>query len=165
MRRRINASRSGGGRVVQRMTRRGAIVTALGAGTGLLLGLGGAPAGPVEASAEIARFSGGLIGRPGSITIDLPAIAENGNSVPLSVAVDSPMTIADHVTEVLLIADRNPRPVIATFRFTPLMGRAEASTRIRLAATQNVIVLAKTNRGELFADQKSVKVTIGGCGG
>jgi sulfur-oxidizing protein SoxY len=75
------------------------------------------------------------------------------------------MSAEDHVTEVLLVAERNPRPIIATFHFTPLMGRAEASTRIRLAATQNVIVLAKTSRGELLVDQRPVKVTIGGCGG
>jgi sulfur-oxidizing protein SoxY len=75
------------------------------------------------------------------------------------------MTVEDHVTEVRLIADRNPRPVIATFHFTPAMGRAEAATRIRLAATQNVVVLAKTSRGEVLSDRRQIKVTIGGCGG
>ena len=79
--------------------------------------------------------------------------------------IDSPMAAEDHVTEVRVIADRNPRPVIATFHFTALTGRAEASTRIRLAATQNVIVLAKTSRGELLSDRRQIKVTIGGCGG
>ena len=85
--------------------------------------------------------------------------------MPLSVAVDSPMTAESHVTDVLLVADGNPRPGIATFRFTPMSGRAEAATRIRLAATQNVIVIAKMSDGTLYADQKEVKVTIGGCGG
>src|SRR5262245_3760616 len=166
MRRRIAMSSRGrsAGRA-QTMTRRDALVTALGAGIGTLLGLRGASADPSQASAEIAKFSSGRAATAGRITIDLPVIAENGNSVPLSVIVDSPMTDDDHVTEVLLIAERNPRPVIATFHFTPMMGRAEASTRIRLAATQTITVLAKTSRGGLLVDQRPVKVTIGGCGG
>jgi sulfur-oxidizing protein SoxY len=147
------------------MTRRGALATAVMAGTAMLVGVRSALADLAEATAEIETFSAGRKALPGRITIGLPEIAENGNSVPLSVVVDSPMTTEDHVTEVLLIAERNPRPVIATFRFTPMMGRAQASTRIRLAATQNVTVLAKTSRGGLLIGQRSVKVTIGGCGG
>ena len=165
MRRTITPSRRRSSTATKTMTRRDTIVTALGASTGLVLGLHSAPADPEGASVEIAKFSRGMNGRSGGITIDLPAIAENGNSVPLALVIDSPMTVEDHVTDVLLIAERNPRPVIATFHFTPLMGRAEASTRIRLAATQNVTVLAKTSRGELLVDQRPVKVTIGGCGG
>ena len=159
----MSRSRSASG--TQTMTRRDALATALAVGTGVVLGLRSASADPSQASAEIAKFSFGRTATAGRITIDLPVIAENGNSVPLSVVVDSPMTDDDHVTEVLLIAERNPRPVIVTFHFTPMMGRAEASTRIRLAATQNVTVLAKTSRGELLVDQRPVKVTIGGCGG
>src|SRR5262245_26254693 len=165
MRRRIAMSRGRSAGRTQTMTRRDALVTALGAGIGMLLGLRGASADPSQESAESAKFSSGRTATAGRITIDLPVIAENGNSVPLSVIVDSPLTDDDHVTEVLLIAERNPRPVIATFHFTPMMGRAEASTRIRLAATQNVTVLAKTSRGALLVDQRPVKVTIGGCGG
>ena len=150
---------------MQVMSRRDALATSVGAGALLLLGLRATPAGPAEANAEIAKFSAGRRPTPGQITIDVPAIAENGNSVPISVVVASPMTVEDHVTDVLLLADRNPRPVIATFHFTPMMGRAEAATRIRLATTQNVTVLAKTSRGGLLVDQRPIKVTIGGCGG
>jgi len=150
--------------VTRSMTRRDAL-TAVAAGSGMLLGLRSGSADPAEANGEITKFIGGASSMPGRITIGLPELAENGNSVPISVLVDSSMTAEDHVTEVRLIADRNPRPVIATFHFTPAMGRAEAATRIRLAATQNVIVLAKTSRGEVLSDRRQIKVTIGGCGG
>ena len=118
-----------------------------------------------EAAAEIAKFTGGQRPEQSKISLELPDIAENGNSVPLTVKVDSPMTAGDHVTDVLVVADRNPRPIVAVFQFTPLAGRAEAATRIRLAATQNIVAIAKTNTGLLFSDQRLVKVTIGGCGG
>jgi sulfur-oxidizing protein SoxY len=118
-----------------------------------------------DAEADIAKFTGGKAAETGKITIELPEIAENGNTVPLSVTVDSPMTADSHVTDILVVADGNPRPGIATFHFTPLAGRAEATTRIRLATTQNIIVVAKTSDGKVYTDQKLVKVTIGGCGG
>jgi sulfur-oxidizing protein SoxY len=146
------------------LTRRHALV--LGAGTTVAWA---APrrtrATPSDAEAEIAKFTGGKPAEPGRIAIDLPEIAENGNAVQLSVTVDSPMTPADHVTNVLVIADANPSPRVATFHFTAMSGRAEAATRIRLAATENVIVVARTNDGRLYTARKEVKVTIGGCGG
>jgi sulfur-oxidizing protein SoxY len=146
------------------LTRRHALV--LGAGTAAAWAApGGAGATPTEAAAEIAKFTGGKPAAPGRIAIDLPEIAENGNAVQLSVAVDSPMTSADHVTDVLVIADANPIPRLATFHFTPMSGRAEAATRIRLAATENVIVVARTGDGRFLTARKEVKVTIGGCGG
>jgi sulfur-oxidizing protein SoxY len=75
------------------------------------------------------------------------------------------MTAENHISDILVVADANPRPGIATFHLTGLSGRAEAATRIRLAATQNIIVVAKTGDGKFLTDQKQVKVTIGGCGG
>jgi sulfur-oxidizing protein SoxY len=124
-----------------------------------------ASATPAEAATEIAKFTGGKTAEKGKITIDLPEIAEDGNTVPLSVTVDSPMTADDHVTEILVVADGNPRPVFATFHLTAMSGRAVAATRVRLASTENVIVVAKTSDGRFFTGQKPVKVTIGGCGG
>ena len=139
-------------------------ILALGAGA---LALAGVPAAatPTEAAAEIAKFTGGKPTTKGKITIDLPEIAENGNTVPLTITVDSPMTADDHVSDILVVADGNPRPGLATFHLSPLSGRAEAATRIRLAATENIIVVAKTSKGQFLTEQKPVKVTIGGCGG
>jgi sulfur-oxidizing protein SoxY len=113
----------------------------------------------------IAKFTGGKTATEGRVKLDLPEIAENGNTVPMTVMVESPMTAQSHVTEVLVVADGNPRAGIATFHFTPASGVAEANTRIRLASTQNVIAVAKMNDGSFFTTKKEVKVTIGGCGG
>ena len=148
------------------LSRRAAL--ALGAGSAALSVLGwseGASATPKAAADEIAKFTGGKTAEKGKIAIELPEIAENGNTVPLSVAVDAPMTDADHVSEVLVVAEGNPNPGVATFHFSPLSGKAEASTRIRLATTQNIVVVAKTSTGKFYTAQKLVKVTIGGCGG
>src|SRR5438128_2026323 len=147
------------------LTRRDALMLGLGTAAVTLAGPEAVRATPSEAEAEIAKFTGGKPAVPGRISIDLPEIAENGNAVPLSLAVESPMTPADHITDVLVVADGNPNPRIAAFRFSPMSGRAEASTRIRLAATENVIVVARTGNGEFYTARKEVKVTIGGCGG
>jgi sulfur-oxidizing protein SoxY len=142
-------------------------ILALGA-AGAALAVGGVPpaaATPAEAAAEIAKFTGGKTAQKGKISIDLPEIAENGNTVPLTITVDSPMTADDHVSDIMVVAEGNPRPGLATFHLTPLSGRAEVATRIRMAATENIVVVAKTSKGQFFTELKQVKVTIGGCGG
>ncbi len=140
----------------------------LGFGAGLVVTLAVADqscATPAEADAVIAKFTGGRTPEEGAINIDLPEIAENGNTVPLSIAIDSPMTAQDHVSDILVVTDGNPFPGVATFHLTPASGRAEVSTRIRLNTTENVIVVAKTSAGKLLTARKTVKVTVGGCGG
>ena len=113
----------------------------------------------------IAEFTGAKAPTEGKIDLRTPEIAENGNTVPVEFEVESAMTDDSHVTDVLVLADGNPQPGVATFHFTPMSGIATASTRIRLAKTQNVVVVAKMNNGEAFMAKKQVKVTIGGCGG
>lgn len=148
------------------LSRRAALVLSAGGAALTFAGWNGtAFAAAKEAAEEIAKFTGGKTAEKGKIAIELPEIAENGNTVPLSVSVESPMTADDHVTEVMVVGDGNPRPGVVTFHFTPLSGKAAAQTRIRLATTQNIIVVAKTGKGQFFTDQKLVKVTIGGCGG
>lgn len=124
-----------------------------------------AAAAAKETADQIAKFTGGKAAENGKVSIELPEIAENGNTVPLSISVDAPMLAHNYVSEVLVVADGNPNPGVATFRFSPISGKAAASTRIRLATTQNIIAVAKTSKGEFFTGQKLVKVTIGGCGG
>jgi sulfur-oxidizing protein SoxY len=125
--------------------------------------------GPAEAANDfqdlIDKFTGGKKAAEGKVRLDLPEIAENGNTVPMTVTVDSPMTEQAYVTDVLIVADGNPRGGVATFHFSPASGVAEANTRIRLAATQNITAVAKMNDGSFFTVSKQVKVTIGGCGG
>ncbi|NKB52635.1 MAG: thiosulfate oxidation carrier protein SoxY [Rhizobiaceae bacterium] len=113
----------------------------------------------------IDKFTGGAAATSGRVDLGTPEIAENGNTVPIQVSVESPMTTDDHVAEVLIVADGNPRPDVAVFKFTELSGEAAASTRIRLAKTQNVIAVAKMSDGSFFMAKNAVKVTIGGCGG
>ena len=113
----------------------------------------------------IKKFTGGKTATEGRIRLDLPEIAENGNTVPMTVSVESPMTEQSYVSDVLIVADGNPRGGVAAFHFTPASGVAEANIRIRLAETQNIIAVAKMNDGSFFKASKPVKVTIGGCGG
>jgi sulfur-oxidizing protein SoxY len=98
-------------------------------------------------------------------TFELPEIAENGNMVPFTIALNSPMTENDHVKAIHIIATANPQPSVATFRFTPLSGRAAVASRLRLARTQDVIGLAEMSDGRFLMVRRPVKVTIGGCGG
>jgi sulfur-oxidizing protein SoxY len=118
-----------------------------------------------DADEAIKKFTGGKAPSQGRVKLDLPEIAENGNTVPMTVSVESPMTAQSHVTEVLIVADENPHPGVVTFHFSPASGVAEANTRIRLAKTQNITAVAKMNDGSFFTASKQVKVTIGGCGG
>jgi sulfur-oxidizing protein SoxY len=113
----------------------------------------------------IERLRAGRTAQEGRMTLRLPAIAENGNAVPLSVMVESPMTAADHVKAIHVFATGNPTPEIAVFHLTPAMGRATMDTRIRLGQTQDVVAFAEMSDGRLFMARAEVKVTIGGCGG
>jgi sulfur-oxidizing protein SoxY len=151
---------------MRQISRRDALALCASGAALTFIGLGErASAAGKEAADQVASFTDGKTAEKGKISIELPEIAENGNTVPLSVSVDAPMAADNYVSEILVVADGNPNPGVATFHFSPLSGKAEASTRIRLATTQNIIVVAKTSKGEFFTNQKLVKVTIGGCGG
>jgi sulfur-oxidizing protein SoxY len=112
---------------------------------------------------RFAALTGGATPAEGRVSLDLPEIAENGNTVPLTIRVESPMTADDHVAEVVVLSDGNPNATVATFRFTPLAGRAEASTRIRLAQSQRVTALARMSDGSLHVAGRDILVTVGGC--
>ena len=136
------------------MTRRSAI--ALGAGALLIAGL------PVRVSAAsedaIAAFTGGAEVGSGDVVLTAPEIAENGNTVPIEVS-------SAAAVEILVLALGNPTPGVATFKFGKLAGSRSASTRIRLAGTQDVMAIAKLEDGSFVQATSTVKVTIGGCGG
>ena len=146
-------------------TRRGMLALAAG---GVAISLLPRPASAQLAAptqAAIDRIRGNRTPEEGRVTLRLPPIAENGNTVPLTVSVESPMTAADHVKTIYVFADKNPTPDVAIFHLTPAMGRASADTRIRLGQTQDVVAIAEMNDGKLFMTRAEVKVTIGGCGG
>ena len=106
----------------------------------------------------IAEFTGGADLTEGGVDLTAPEIAENGNTVPIDVS-------APGATAIMVLATGNPTPPVATFNFGPLASEQRASTRIRLAGTQDVVAVAKLADGSFAKASKTVKVTIGGCGG
>jgi sulfur-oxidizing protein SoxY len=116
-----------------------------------------------QAKDAIAEFTGGKTPVAGKIELDIPFTADNANSVPVGIRVDSPMTAQNYCSEILVIAEKNPRPKVCSFKFEPGLSVPYLSTRIRLAESQNVTALAKMNDGSVFIAQKAVTVTTGAC--
>lgn len=141
---------------------------ALAAGVGAFAAGVGSAAGPARAAndyaEQIAKFTGGKMPIEGRVKLELPELAENGNTVPLSVAVDAPSGAGVYVQEILVVAPANPNARVIRFRFSS-MSVPEASTRVRLAETQDVIAVARISDGTFFSASRQIKVTIGGCGG
>ncbi len=113
----------------------------------------------------IEKLIGSAAVEDSGIILTTPAIAENGNTVPISVEVKSPFTADNYVKAVHIIAEENPTPEVVTFRYGAMSGRARNSTRIRLARTGRVIAIAELSDGRVLRTANEVKVTIGGCGG
>lgn len=138
------------------LTRRS--VCAMGLGT-VVLTLGGvAIAATDDVQRAVSEFTGGKEPSEGGVELDAPEIAENGNTVPIDVSADGAKRIA-------VFATKNPRPDVVTFAFGALAGATSASTRIRLAETQDVVAVAEMQDGSYRMTRREVKVTIGGCGG
>lgn len=150
-----------------KLNRRQALGFSMGAAAFAIAGfrVTAAQAASEDTEKMISEFAGGKAPEAGKITLTTPEIAENGNTVPVAVSVESAMSGDDLVESVMILADGNPNPGVATFHFTDMSGSAMATTRIRLAKTQNVVAIAKMKDGSTYMDKKEVKVTIGGCGG
>lgn len=101
----------------------------------------------------------------GKVAIAAPEIADNGATVAVAFSVDHPMTAASFIRKITVLADGNPNPDVAVFHFSPRSGKAEVSTRVRLAKTQSLVALAEASDGSLWMAKREIKVTIGGCGG
>lgn len=137
----------------------------LGGGFGLasILIVRPAAATPEGMEAAIRQFAGGSPITRGRVTLDMPVLVENGNSVPLVVSVDSPMTEADHVTTIALFNQRNPLPEIALFQLGPRAGKAWVSTRIRLGDSQTIVAVARMKDGTLWSTSAELIVTLPAC--
>jgi len=122
-----------------------------------------AMASPEQADAAIREMFGDRPIHEGRVRVDLPPIAENGNSVALDIAVDSPMSEDDHVRRIGVFSPRNPIATIAAFRLGPQSGRAQVSTRVRLAGTQTLRVIAEMSDGTLWSGKASTYVTLAAC--
>ena len=122
-----------------------------------------AKATPSEMQAAMAAFSGGVTPQSGSVRLVVPELIENGNSVPVSVRVDSPMTERDHVRRIALFSEKNPQPQVAVFHLGPRSGRAEVLTRIRLADSQRLVAIAELTDGRFVQTAVEVIVTLAAC--
>ncbi len=141
------------------LTRRDALVLGVAAAAAAVLPMPVlAAADTDEVKAAIAEFTGGATVKDGGVNIGAPEIAENGNTVPVEVE-------AAGASAILLLAAGNPSPGVATFHFGKLAPASAASTRIRLAKTQDLVAVTKMKDGSFAQARHTVKVTIGGCGG
>ena len=134
-------------------------------GSGAALGSVSHPAlaTSAELSAAIASFTNGAAAKPGRVTLDVAPLVENGNSVPITVSVQSPMTAADHVTAIAVFNESNPQRDVAVFRLGPRAGRAVVATRIRLATSQQLVAVAQLSDGTFWSVAVDVIVTLAAC--
>lgn len=122
-----------------------------------------AHATPAEMQDAIRKVTRGAAVRSGRVKLDVPPLIDNGNAVPLSVAVESPMTQADHVRAIHVFTERNPLPDVLSVYLGPRAGRARVATRVRLADTQTVIAIAEMSDGSFWSDSAHVVVTLSAC--
>lgn len=138
-------------------------ILALAAASPILVHLRPASATPEAMQAAIDAFTGGAEMQEGGLMLKVPLLVENGNAVPLTVSVESPMTEDDHVAEIAVFNERNPLPEVVTFHFTPWSGRGEAQTRMRLSGSQNVHAVARMSDGSFRHAMTDVIVTAPAC--
>lgn len=147
------------------VSRRNFLVTAAGLAGGI--GLASVPrrarATPAAMQDAVRKVVGAAQVRKGRVKLDVPPLIDNGNSIPLSVVVDSPMTVADHVKAIHVFAERNPLPNIVSVHLGPRSGRARVATRVRLADTGTVMAIAQMSDGSFWSDSAHVVVTLSAC--
>jgi sulfur-oxidizing protein SoxY len=136
---------------------------AAGAGLGATLLVRPSVAAPDDLASAIAAFAGGTAVQVGKVTLDVSTLVDNGNTVPVTVKVDSPMTAADHVKSVALFNERNPQREVFKAVLGPRAGRADVSTRIRLATTQKLVAIAQMSDGSVWSHTVDVVVTLAAC--
>lgn len=118
---------------------------------------------PEEMAAAIGAFSGGAAPKAGKVTLEVASLVDNGNAVPITVRVDSPMTSSDHVTAIAIFNERNPHTDVARFTLGARAGKAVVSTRIRMATSQKLVAVARTSDGSFWSGSADVIVTLAAC--
>jgi sulfur-oxidizing protein SoxY len=122
-----------------------------------------AEATPAMLAAAIRNVVGAAVVRTGKIKLDIPPLVENGNTVPMTVSVSSPMTSDDYVRSIHVFNEKNPQPNIGNFYLGPRCGRAQISTRIRLADSQKIVAIARLSDGSFWSASVDVVVTLAAC--
>jgi sulfur-oxidizing protein SoxY len=118
---------------------------------------------PAEMQAAILKVTGGAPVRRGRVKLELPQLVENGNAVPLTVSVDSPMSATDHVRAIHLFTERNPQPNMLGVYLGPRAGRASVTTRVRIAGSQAITAIAQLSDGSFWSEALAVVVAIPAC--
>ena len=118
---------------------------------------------PDDLAAAILAHTKGQQVSAGKVTLDIATLVENGNTVPLTVTVDSPMTAKEHVLSIALFNERNPQREVAHFFLGPRAGRASVATRIRLATSQKLVAIARTSDGAFWSASANVVVAMAAC--
>jgi len=136
---------------------------AVGLGLGSIVAVRPARATPAEMQEAIRKVVGSAPVSPGKVKLDLPPLIENGNAVPLTVDVASPMTGADHVRAIHVFTQKNPQPNVASFHLGPRAGRARVATRVRLADSQTVVAICELSDGSFWSDSADIVVTLAAC--
>jgi sulfur-oxidizing protein SoxY len=151
----------------RRATRRGFLIGAaqLAGGVGLVLALpvNDARATPDTLQAAIRKITGEAPLQKGKVKLELPAMVENGNAVSIEVAVESPMTAADHVKAIHILNEKNPLPNVLSVQLGPRAGKATVATRIRLATTQQIMAIAEMSDGSFWSDTADIFVALAAC--
>jgi sulfur-oxidizing protein SoxY len=118
---------------------------------------------PATLASAIRNVVGAAEVQTGRVKIDVPPLVENGNTVPMTVTVTSPMTAEDHVKSIHVFNEKNPQPNIGNFYLGPRAGRAQISTRIRLADSQKIVAIAQLSDGSFWSVSADVVVTLAAC--
>jgi len=116
-----------------------------------------------EMQAAIRSYANGAPVNEGKVLLDVSPLVENGNAVPITVSVQSAMTATEHVTGIAVFNDRNPQRDVVRFTLGPRAGRAQVSTRIRLATSQQLVAVARLNDGTYWSHAVDVLVTLAAC--
>jgi sulfur-oxidizing protein SoxY len=149
--------------MMQGSTRREWLAGSGASAAALLLAVHAAEATPESLHAAIRNVAGNAeIGR-GKIKLDIPPLVENGNTVPMSVSVESPMTATDYVKTIYVFNEKNPQPNVVAIHLGPYAGKADVSVRIRLANSQRVVAIAELNDGSFWSTTANVIVTVAAC--
>jgi sulfur-oxidizing protein SoxY len=122
-----------------------------------------AEATPATLAAAIRSVVGTAEVQTGKVKLDVPPLVENGNTVPMTVSVSSPMTPNDYVRSIHVFNEKNPQPNIGNFYLGPRAGRAQVSTRIRLADSQKIVAIAQLSDGTFWSASADVVVTLAAC--
>jgi len=145
------------------LTRRGVLLAASGVTLGAALPAPARANAPGQMEAAIRSIAGRAKIQKGKVTLDLPPLVENGNTVSMGVTVDSPMTKENHVKAIHVFNEKNPQPNVISAKLGPRSGKAEIQTRVRLADTQTVTAICEMSDGSFWSDKADVILTLSAC--